>query len=183
MANISTVQGLAELIKGDFSYASKYEVEITFPGSLNFRQGIREMTLRCDTISIPGRNLRTVGDFNVYGPPIEVVQGQTFGEISTSFYASSDMRERRIMEDWQDAVVDPNTFDLNYYDEYVGSLKVFLLDKKETKVYGIELREVYPKSIDVIALGHASSNTINKVGVSFQYRYWKRLDIGSTVGL
>jgi len=183
MAQTTTVQGLASLMRGDFSYASKYEVEITFPGSLNFRQGIREMTLRCDTVSIPGRNLRTVGDFNVYGPPIEVVQGQTFGEISTSFYLSSDMRERRIMEDWQDSVVDPNTFDLNYYDEYVGQLKVFLLDKEERKVYGVELREAYPKSIDVIALGHASSNTINKLGVSFQYRYWKRLDIGSTVGL
>ena len=65
----------------------------------------------------------------------------------------------------------------------LGSLKVFLLDKKETKVYGIELREVYPKSIDVIALGHASSNTINKVGVSFQYRYWKRLDVGHLLEL
>ena len=118
-----------------------------------------------------------MGDFNVYGPPIEVVQGQTFGEIQTSFYLSTDMRERKLMEDWQDAVVDPETFDLNYYDDYVGELKVFLLDKAEKRVYGVELREVYPKSVDVIALGHASPNTINKLGVSFQYRYWKRLDV------
>ena len=82
------------------------------------------------------------------------MQGQTFGEISTTFYASSDMRERKLMEDWQDAVVDPDSFDLNYYDDYVGELKVFLLDKQEKRVYGVELREAYPKSIDVIALGH-----------------------------
>ena len=181
MANVSTVQGLAELYKGDFSYASKYEIELRFPASVSFN-GLRELSIRCDTVSIPGRNLRTVGDFNVYGPPIEVVQGQTFGEISTTFYASSDMRERKLMEDWQDAVVDPNTFDLNYYDDYVGELKVFLLDKQEKRVYGIELREAYPKSIDVIALGHASPNTINKVGVSFQYRHWKRLDVASQTG-
>ena len=179
MANVSTVQGLAELIKGDFSYASKYEIELRFPASVSFpaNNALRNLTLRCDTVSIPGRNLRTVGDFNVYGPPIEVVQGQTFGEIQTSFYLSTDMRERKLMEDWQDAVVDPETFDLNYYDDYVGELKVFLLDKAEKRVYGVELREVYPKSVDVIALGHASPNTINKLGVSFQYRYWKRLDV------
>ena len=177
MAARTTVQGLAQLMKGDFSYASKYEIDITFPTGSRIAsvQDTDNLTLRCDTISIPGRNLRTVGDFNVYGPPIEVVQGQTFGEISTSFYLSSDMRERKLMEDWQDLVVDPNTFDLNYYDSYTGDLKVFVLNKQEERVYGIELREAYPKSIDVIALGHASPNTINKVGVSFQYRYWKRL--------
>ena len=53
MANVSTVQGLAELIKGDFSYASKYEIELTFPASVSFN-GLRELSIRCDTVSIPG---------------------------------------------------------------------------------------------------------------------------------
>ena len=35
---------------------------------------------------------------------------------------SSDMRELRLLEEWQDAVVDPETFDINYYKEYVGAV-------------------------------------------------------------
>ncbi len=58
-------------------------------------------------------------------------------------------------------------------------MKIFLLDrdKDERRIYGVELFEVYPKAIEVIGLSHASPNTINKLGVSFQYRNWKRLSV------
>lgn len=174
MAQIATKSGLDSLLKNDFSYASKYEIELTFPSGIS---ATKDMLLRCDSVSIPGRNLRTVGDFNIYGPPVEVVQGLTFGEISTTFYLSPDLRERRIMELWQDTIIDPTTFDLGYYDDYVGSLKVFTLDKRDVRTSGYELREAYPKSIDVISLGHSSSNTLNKLSVSFQYRYWSRIQL------
>ena len=68
---------------------------------------------------------------------------------------------------------------LSYYNEYTGVMKIFLLDrdKDEKRIYGVELFDVYPKAIEVIPLSHASPNTINKLGVSFQYRNWKRLDV------
>ena len=169
-----TLDGLAN---NGFTYANRYEVEITIPKKTD--QSTRELNIRCESISIPGRNLRTVGDFNIYGPPIEVVQGNTFGEVSASFYLSNDMSERILMEEWQNTVINPETYDLSYYKEYTGGLKVFLLDrdKDERRIYGVELFEVYPKAIEVIALSHASTNTINKLGVSFQYRNWKRLSV------
>ncbi len=167
-----TLDGLAN---NGFTYANRYEVEITIPNGAD----TRELQIRCETISLPGRNLRTVGDFNIYGPPIEVVQGNTFGEISASFYLSKNMNERIIMENWQDSVINPETYDLSYYNEYTGVMKIFLLDrdKDEKRIYGVELFDVYPKAIEVIPLSHASPNTINKLGVSFQYRNWKRLDV------
>jgi len=175
MAQFPSRKTLDGLANAGFNYANRYEVEITAPTGAE----TRELSIRCDSISIPGRNLRTVGDFNIYGPPIEVVQGNTFGEIQASFYLSRDMNERIIMENWQDSVINPETYDLSYYKEYTGGLKIFLLDrdKDERRIYGVELFEVYPKAIEVIALSHASPNTINKLGVSFQYRNWKRLSI------
>ena len=178
-ATISLVQGFAELISGDFSYASKYETEISFPAVPNNfarpfnNQETRNLSIRCDTISIPGRNLRTVMNGNIYGPPHDIVQGYTFGEVSASFYLSSDMRELKLFHEWQDSIVDENTYDLNYYKETVGTVKIFSLDKNEQRVFGIELEEAFPKTIEPIALGHSSSNTINKVGISFQFRRWK----------
>ena len=175
MAQFPSRKTLDGLANAGFNYANRYEIEITAPT----RAETRELSIRCDSISIPGRNLRTVGDFNIYGPPIEVAQGNTFGEIQASFYLSRDMNERIIMEDWQDSVINPETYDLSYYNDYTGVMKIFLLDKDkdEKRIYGVELFDVYPKAIEVIALSHASPNTINKLGVSFQYRNWKRLDV------
>ena len=172
MAQTTVQQGLSTLMNGDFSYASKYETEISFPSVINNQQ-MRNLSIRCDSISIPGRNLRTVMNGNVYGPPHEMVQGTTFGEIAATFYLSSDMRELKTFHEWQDKIVNPNTYDLNYYKETVGVVKIFSLDKSENRTFGIELVEAFPKTIDPIQVGHASPNTINKVGVTFQYRYWK----------
>lgn len=182
MAQTTVQQGLSTLMNGDFSYASKYETEISFPSVINNQQ-MRNLSIRCDSISIPGRNLRTVMNGNIYGPPQEMVQGYTFGEVSATFYLSSDMRELRLFYAWQDSIVDNSTYDLNYYKETVGTVKIFSLDKNENKVFGLELVDAFPKTIEPIAVGHASPNTINKVGISFQFRRWKDIDIGSLVGL
>ena len=172
MAIATIEQGFANFRRTDFSYANKYETEISFPAVISNIEK-RNLSIRCDNITMPGRNLRTVMNGNVYGPPHEIVQGTTFGEISASFYLSSDMRELKSFHDWQDSMVDPSTYDLNYYKETVGVVKIFSLDKSEKRTFGIELVEAFPKTINPIQVGHASNNTINKVEVSFQYRYWK----------
>ena len=172
---LSTIQqGFANLRKGDFSYANRYESEISFPAVVSNIEK-RNLSIRCDNITMPGRNLRTVMNGNIYGPPHEMVQGTTFGEISASFYLSSNMRELKLFHEWQDSIVNPSTYDLNYYKETVGVVKIFTLDKNEKRTFGLELIEAFPKTVNPIQVGHASGNTINKVEVSFQYRNWKEV--------
>ena len=40
---------------------------------------------------------------------------------------------------------------------------------------GVRLEECFPKTIEAVPFAHASNNTINKVGVSFAYRYWRNI--------
>ena len=58
----------------------------------------RRISFRCDSISIPGRNLRTQMNGNIYGPPHEVVQGITFAPVQATFYCGSDLAERYFFE-------------------------------------------------------------------------------------
>ena len=44
---------------------------------------------------------------------------------------------------------------------------------KEPMVY--VLKSVSPKTVDAIPVSHASNNTLNKVNVSFAYRYWRNI--------
>ena len=135
----------------------------------------RRISFRCDSISIPGRNLRTQMNGNIYGPPHEMVQGQTFAPVQATFYCGTDMAERYFFEEWQKVTYNPNTYNINYYKEYVGGIEIYQLDEQDNRTYGIKLEEAFPKTIGEIAYGHGSSNTINKVTVEFAYRYWRNL--------
>ena len=135
----------------------------------------RRISFRCDTISIPGRTLRTQMNGNIYGPPHEVVQGQTYAEVQATFYCGSDLAERYFFEQWQKISYNSKTFDINYYKEYVGSVDIYQLDERDERRYGIRLEEAFPKSLGEIAYGHASSNQINKVTVGFSYRKFRNL--------
>ena len=70
---------------------------------------------------------------------------------------------------------DDHNDDLNYYKEYVGAVDIFALNEKNERTTGIRLIEAFPKTIGGIPFAHASSNTINKISVSFAYRYWRNI--------
>ena len=124
---------------------------------------------------MPGRNLRTAMNGNIYGPPPEMVQGQTFAEVAATFYMGSDMAERYFFEEWQKVSYNQDTYNINYYKEYVGAIEIYALNERDERMMGVRLEECFPKTIDAVPFAHASSNAINKVGVSFAYRYWRNI--------
>ena len=85
----------------------------------------RRISFRCSSISIPGRTLRTQMNGNIYGPSHQIVQGQTFAPVSADFYCGSDLAERYFFEEWQKITYNPDTYNINYYKEYIGSIEIY----------------------------------------------------------
>ena len=135
----------------------------------------RRISFRCDSISIPGRNLRTQMNGNIYGPPHEIVQGQTFAPVEATFYCGSDLAERYFFEDWQKITYNPDTYNINYYKEYIGSVEIYQLNEQDERTYGCKLEEVFPKTVAALAYSHGSNNQIQKVSVELAYRYWRNI--------
>ena len=135
----------------------------------------RRISFRCDSITIPGRNLRTSSNDNIYGPPHEIVQGQTFAPVTATFYCGSDLAERYFFEEWQKVTYNPNTYDINYYKEYVGSIDIYQLNEQDERTYGVRLEEAFPKTVAALPYGHGNTNSIQKVSVEFSYRYFRNL--------
>ena len=136
---------------------------------------VRKTGLRCESISFPGRNLDTTPDTNIYGPTREIVNGFSFAEITGTFVCSSDMREKLFFETWQRLAVNPQTWSLGYYDDYVGSIDIHQLDEQDNKRYGVQLVECFPKTIAEQSLGYGQNDTLHRINVTFSYRYWKNL--------
>ena len=52
----------------------------------------RGIGLRCESVTLPGINLATATDSNIYGPTRDIVEGVTYAEeVAMTFSASSDL--------------------------------------------------------------------------------------------
>ena len=136
---------------------------------------VRATGLRCESISMPGRNMDSTPDSNIYGPEREIVTGYSFGDINAVFQCSSDMREKKYWETWQRLTYNPKTFDIGYYNDYVGTVDIHTLDEQERRRYGVRLVEAWPKTIGAQSLGYADNNTYQTVDITIAYRYWVNL--------
>ena len=142
------------------------------------KSDIRSISLRCDSISLPGRNLSTMTDSNIYGPTREIVEGVTFAEdINIVFNGSSGLDERVFFENWQRQAFNEETWNIGYYKDYVADIDIYLLDKQDKRRFGLKIHEAFPKTITATDLNYGTNNEIIKTSVSFSFRYWTALNI------
>jgi len=183
--------------RDDNGYAqpNKYEVMIFPPAkrgggnNTNMFSGmerqtdLRKLSLRAQSVNLPGRNLSTSNDTNIYGPEREIVEGVTYAEeISIDFQASSELTERVFFENWQRQAFNETTWNIGYYNDYVGSMEIYILDKQNKKRYGIKLHDVFPKTIGPNSLAYDANDTLMLTPVSFSFRYWTSLDQNQNPG-
>ena len=140
----------------------------------------RDVSLRVESVLLPGRNLATLDDTNIYGPTREIVNGVTYAdEIKISFQASSDLGERRFFEEWQKLAFSEKTWNVGYYNDYIAQIDLYLLDREDNRRFGVKLWECFPKTIEGTDLNQGANNEIMKNTVSFSFRYWTQLDINA----
>jgi hypothetical protein len=157
-----------------YAVPNRFEVIITPPGSKKIDN--TKISLRCESINLPGRNLNTLTQ-TIYGPSREIVDGVTYAEdITMTFQASSGLEERVYFEEWQALAFDERSWNVKYHEEYVSDIDIYVLDKQNTRRFGIKLKEAFPKTIGPTDLNQNPSNEIIKTSVSFSFRYWETLD-------
>ena len=172
-----------------FAQPNKYEVLIFPPaklgggqnqnvfGGMERQSDLRKISLRAQNVTLPGRNLATTQESNVYGPDREIVEGVTYADdISMSFQASSGLDERLFFENWQRQAFNEKTWNIGYYLDYIGHVEMYVLDKQDQRRYGIKLWEVFPKTIGANELAYDSNDQIMLLPISFTFRYWTSLD-------
>ena len=135
----------------------------------------RRISFRCSSISIPDRTLTGARNTNIYGPSHEIVREQTYGSVQAVFYLGTDLGERYFFEEWQKCTFNPETYNLNYYKEYVGSVDIFALNEQDERTFGVRLEEAFPNTVGAVAFSHEKVSSVNTVSVDFKYRYFRNL--------
>ena len=183
--------------KGGYARTNRFEIMIIPPSGVRGTGGanlsnpfvdifagmtgdgtLRQTIFNCESFAIPGTNLVSAPDTNLYGPEKEIVSGMTFGEITSTFYLSSDLREKRFFDAWQKiaASSEEGGFALGYYNDYVGKIEIFQLDERDDRTYGCELIECFPKTVADLSVNQSISTDIQKLSVTWTYRFWKSIE-------
>jgi hypothetical protein len=185
----NSIDGFKSLLsKGSgMARAAKYQVILSPPAGMVKRlqqQGVditshtRDISMLCDTIAMPGKDLQTHSAKYGQQLPTMMVDGHGFeGTITTTFYIDEDFDTKSYFELWQQAAVDPLTNKISYYKDesglpnYAGSMKIFQLGG-EGRTAGMKVYEVYPETIGQIEYAYATVDTLALLPIEFQYRRW-----------
>ena len=183
-----------------YARAARFEVVIQPPRSVTRPEGMnagssltlgelskngtnRDISLKCNTISMPGRTVNQVEDNTLQGPARSIVTGiPTYADIQAQFtMLNTNGQDRRFFEAWQGSAVSEADFSVNYYNDYVGQVDMYLLNEKNERKYGIRLQEAFPKVIGDFSLNGEGRNQLATMDITFSYRYWEILEGGSTI--
>ena len=164
---------------------NKFEVNITnIPGATKGSDDRMQLNLMCDQISLAGRDVQAVLDLQ-YGIRRQVVyNAPAYTPLSLSFICTDNMNEKRILDKWNNKCVSTTgNFHVAYYDDYVGHLDVYVLDRSGKKrTYHMHYHEVYPKTVTAVELNHGTTNASLRVTAEIQYAYWSTSDIWAPGG-
>ena len=155
---------------------NKFEVEFTKIPSAALAGGgnLKDLNLMCESASLAGRNIQSLLD-RQYGLNREVAyNGPTYQPMTLSFLCSSQFKEKKIFDRWNNMIVDISSgFDVAYYTHYIGEMTVHALDVHGKRTFSTMYKECWPKTVSAIELNHSTQNAAVRMSVEITYAYWE----------
>jgi hypothetical protein len=167
--SINAIKSLVSA-SGGFAKANRFDINFTPPalGLQNF-DGVNDVTILCESVSIPGKQISSFEyPLNLTENEVKVPNGYILEDVTCSFNLPTNYRIKKMFDLWQNFVIRPDYL-LNYVDDYERDVTIRQLDEKNKAVYTCILYGAYPITVNSIALGNASPDTISKFDVTFAY--------------
>ena len=184
-AQFSVANFSSKIAASGLASPNKFEVVFTrIPIAVEGVDATTQLSLMCDQCSLAGRDVQASLDIQ-YGVRRQVVyNAPSYTPLSLSFICTDNMDEKRILDKWNNKCVSTTgNFHVAYYDDYVGHLDVYVLDRSgKHRTYHMHYHEVYPKTVTAVELNHGTTNASLRVTAEMQYAFWttNSIHVGST---
>lgn len=143
----------------------------------------RDISLLCDSVSIPGKQISTL-DVQTVKQLVKVPYGYLTDDVSLSFLLTNDYHMKTMFDAWINNIIDNDKYCVAYKKDIVTDVIIQQLDEQNTPIYGVKLEGAFPVTMSEIPLSNESENTISRLNVSFAYdRYVPEGAISSTGSL
>jgi len=141
-----------------------------------------QISLMCTNITMPSRTF-TTAPYRIAGAPYKYPTSVQYSDITATFIGDKFLRLRQFFEVWQSSVYDNLNGMFNFYDNYISNVDIFQLGQfedlndRDSKTYGVRLRECYPSVIGDVQYDSGGNNQYVAINVTFAYRDWLNFDI------
>lgn len=126
----------------------------------------------CQSASIPGRNVFST-QYKDYGNSYTIAQSEwSDTPLTLQIICPIGLKVNKFFHDWQGLAVNRSTFDVGYYEEYVGEVQVVKFDPEGNKEAIYTFEQVWPINIGQMDLNWADQNNVCRLPVTFVYRKW-----------
>lgn len=135
----------------------------------------RDLFYLCEIAELPGKGFQNA-PVRYYGHNINLPVSVQFEEINLTFICRQAFLERQFFDDWMTIINPPNTFDLNYRDDYRAEIEIFQFDNQGTAQYSISLQDAWPVLVNPQPMTWGDDN-FQRVVVAFSFSKWIRKGI------
>ena len=167
-----------------------YSTDFDRVDTLQSNDMIKNVELMCTSVALSHRDVLTE-NFVTYGPGRKMPYAYGYGsKIECMFMGDKFLRQRAFFETWQGKMHSLDTHNLQYYDNYIGSMEIYQLGQyRETDqdtgysdnyrlTYGVRLHEVYPETIGEIQYQSLTDDPIPMdIPISFAFRTWENITL------
>ena len=167
--------------KGSLALANRFSVQVIPPTTLYSEVPNGSIDFLCHTAEFPGMTLATTED-RLYGIEIAKPYATTFEAVTLTFYVTNDFSTKIFFEDWMRFIQHPQSKNMRYYDDIVGSIEIYHYDEEcndpypGNHTYKTVLVEAWPLTIQEHELNWDNSE-IMEIQVQLNYRDWNRTSV------
>ena len=186
--NIDQLKGIASKGRG-FASANQFLVELP---SLDGQYDTRDLNILCTNVNLPGRQIMT--QERLIGIKArKMPNGFASDDINLTFHVMNDYNIRRYFETWQNKVINQDTFEIGYANQFCKQVRIkqlkkgmafdFPIDKifglnidldiitRQSDVYTCTLLDAFPTTMNTIELSDEQDGLV-KLNVQLSYTNW-----------
>lgn len=174
MANFSLQNFVSTLSDYGIAKPSKFEITITPPAALSQNFDTSKLaSMYCEVANFPSLTVNTKQHY-MYGPAYQRPVNTDYGGdgISVTFLVDQNMDIKKFFEAWMFSIVDKDSYNVNYQDNYVSPILISQLDNNDEPIYSIKLLDAFPRTMDSMGLNSSAMNSAHRLTVVFAYRKW-----------
>lgn len=145
---------------------SEYSSEQRDSG-LGARDIERTLSLMAVNVDVPGVSVSNA-EMHV-GTTRKIAYDKSTGDINITFRCSGAMNERKLFDAWIKKIF-KSDHSVEFYDNYIGDIKIECLSVNDDITYSCSLNEAYPATITDLNLDRQAMDSFLEFQVTFNYR-------------
>ena len=174
----SSISDFRSSFKKELARPNRFDVSIPIPYTLlpYYDNGVKELSLRCESTELPSRALATL-DRKIGSVPVQRFPYLSmYPDTTMTFIVGGDMSEKLFFDAWMELINPSSNFNFKYKKDYCTEILIRQYDNSNNLTYNAMLIDAFPIAVNQLDVDW-SNDGYHKLTVVFAYTYWTNTEL------